>query len=52
VDGDWKVRADNLKVYHTAVNKLRDQFISTSIGHIPRCKNTEADCMSRAKIPE
>jgi ribonuclease HI len=52
VDGDWKVRADNLKPYHIAVEKLRAQFVSTSIGHIPRCENSEADRMSRAKAPE
>jgi ribonuclease HI len=52
VDGDWKVRADNLKPYHIVVEKLRSQFVSTSIGHIPKCENSGADRMSRAKVPK
>jgi ribonuclease HI len=52
VDGDWKVRIHNLKPYHIAVEKLRAQFVSTSIGHIRRCENSEADWMLKAKAPE
>jgi ribonuclease HI len=52
VDGDWKVRADNLKPYHIAVEKLRVQFVSISIGHIPRCENSKANRMSRTKAPK
>lgn len=52
VDGDWKVRTNNLKPYHIAMEKLRAQFVSTSIGYIPRCENSRANRMSRAKAPE
>ena len=49
VVGDWKMKANNLKTLHHTVKDKHFQFISTSIQHIPRCRNVEADKMSRAK---
>jgi ribonuclease HI len=49
VEGDWKVRADNLKEFHHTVESLRFQFTSTKILHVPRRENTKACQMSTVR---
>jgi ribonuclease HI len=43
MNGNWKVKSENVRPLFQEVRRIADQFKSFSISHIPREKNTLAD---------
>ena len=46
VQGNWKVKAENLKPFHARIQLLLQEIEYTTFKHIPRKFNTEADALA------
>ena len=50
VQGNWKVKADNLVPFQSKANKLLWKFKKWSVKHVYRDQNTDADRLSKEAI--
>ena len=46
VNGNWKVKSENIKLIHNQIMELLKFFSSFKLKHIPRELNTSADALA------